>query len=292
MYGFSIVFRMRYFIYFFIVLLGEALLLSELWAQPINIQKRSNANSYSRAGSVFTRTKDRYFSNYDYQQELKNREVHFNAFSGFSTSIGTTNLFGLNYGLGVDFDYYLKEAIALRTGLHIRNNQLFSSESAIIARSQPLETFGNLDRKHYVRVTQLLVPVEFLFTTYKRNYGFWIALGLDLSFNIAGVYEITHRNLVLEKPIPANFSLEPDRKWPFFESNIAYGSSYFNRFSLYGALSLGFKISRFANVYARTRLSVLPLHNAFYVNQHSREYINTFSNHSIDIGFMMSLWQY
>lgn len=279
---------MRYFIYIFIIFLAETLVLSDVWAQPINIQKRSNANGYSRAGSVFTRTKDRYFSNYDYQQELKNREVHFNAFSGFSTSIGTavgaTNLFGLNYGLGVDFDYYLKEAIAFRTGLHIRNNQLFSSESAIIARSNPLDTFGSLDRRHYVRVTQLLVPIEFLFTTYKRNYGFWVAAGLDLSFNIGGVYEITHRNLTLAKPIPANFALEPDKKWPFFESNVAHGSSYFNRFSLYGALSLGFKISRFINVYARTRLSILPLHNAFYVNQ--------FSNHSIDVGFMMSLWQY
>lgn len=270
-----------------------------VFAQPVHTGKR-RVRTYSRAASLFTLTKDKFFSNYSYQDELKNVEWNLDAFLGPSINlISYQPMYGQHYGLGLLVDYYFQEGVGLRSGIRVRNNQLYRFGKADIFGPNG-EYLGVVDDLHYMRFTQLTLPLHFVFTQFRHNHGIWWDVGLDPALNIHGFYRIHHRSnpqSVVERVrrtvrIPPGVKIEniPPNAAPYFDRTDHFSSfypktrkTYYQLVTLYASLSIGWKANRFINLYGRARLNL--------VNQANR-HPSGLSDQSLTFGMMMSLWQY
>lgn len=300
-----IIFRVNIFHRIFFCICCFSLFALSLRSQPVTVHKKAKMNIHSDAHSLFTRFKDRFFSNYQYLDELKNMEIHADIFSGFSLSLGgPAELFGFDAGGGFIIDYYLKEGLALRTGFGIKGYRLYRNVDLTILNDKG-DTVATGTQVYRNRMTQATIPLHFLFTKFRYNRGLWTAFGVTLALNMAGHYLLENRS---EGALPPGFKLPKPHNAPAFavsQSNNSSSSNsnngrtspnssisnqvgfavtpYFNRSSVYVDVTLGYKFRRFLNFYASLQISTTPLQNAVE---------HTINNHSLNFGALLSLWQY
>lgn len=267
-------------ILFFLWCLGTVIF--SLHAQPVTVPKKSLMNIHSDAHSLFTRFKDRHFSNYQYWDELKNVELHANIYAGASMSIGDpVAMYGFDAGGGFILDYYLKEGVALRTGFGVKGFRLYRN-----LKLQIVDDVGDAVatgiQSYRARMTQITIPLHFLITKFRYNRGFWSSFGVTFALNVNGHYQLKNQS---QGTIPPGFEFPHSPNVRSFDSNIGGlpGNTYFNRVSVYLNAVLGYKFSRFLNFYIALHGGITPMHNAI---------AHTIYNQSLNFGTLVSLWQY
>lgn len=261
---------------FFIVLFS-------IEAQPLTVHKKAKMNIHSDAHSLFTRFKDRFFSNYQYFDELKNIELHADVFSGFSLSLGAPiGLFGFNSGGNFILDYYLKEGLALRTGFGIKGYRLYRNVKLNILNEEGKPISAGV-QVYKNRMTQVTIPLHLLFTKFRYNHGFWTSFGATFALNLAGHYFLDNKSNI---PIPSFYQLPKPinvRAFAVANSSNKIGPTYFNRVSIYADVVIGYKFSRFLNFYSAIKISATGLQSQLNHN---------INNNSLNFGALISLWQY
>lgn len=267
-------------ILFFLWCLGTVIF--SLHAQPVTVPKKSLMNIHSDAHSLFTRFKDRHFSNYQYWDELKNVELHANIYAGASMSIGDpVAMYGFDAGGGFFLDYYLMEGKAVRTGFGARGFRIYRNLKTKIINDVG-DTVATGEQIYRARMTQINIPIQFLSTKFRYNRGFWYAFGLTFALNVNGHYLLENK---ANGDVPRGFKLPDPKNVKAFDNdnNNNPTSPYFSRVSVYVDAVWGYKFSRFLNLFVSLQGGVTPMHNTIS---------HTIYNQSLHFGALVSLWQY